>query len=326
MKLLFTLLIVAAVTLAAAHAAGTSCRAITFSGAGAFGAYEAGVLWGLTAKRPADEVEWQFATGISAGSINAAGAAMFSVGNEQGAAEFLTSRWMGITPEQIYVNWVGGLVDGLLLQKGIFNDAPLHKFLSDNLNLTALHQSTRGLLIGATNIDTGNFDIFEKTDPEIVLGVQASSSIPGVFPPTFKGNAVYQDGGVTYMTPVTDTARLCYGTGATDVTIDVVVVGDLETTVDMNKAKTIDLLLRTLDIVKTNMHYKDIETVFEAFPNVNLNVFHPSQPLPGNALSFTYSGPLIKIGYEDAITENTTIGLTKDNYKSALNKAFGLNL
>ncbi|GAM26513.1 hypothetical protein SAMD00019534_096880, partial [Acytostelium subglobosum LB1] len=351
MKLLFTLLIVAAVTLAAAHAAGTTCRAITFSGAGAFGAYEAGVVSGLFAKRPLSEVAWQFATGISAGAINAAGAAMFSVGDEAGMEQFLTSRWLGITPEQVFVNWPGGVMDGLLLQKGIYNTAPLLKFLTDNLNQTALNESNRGLLIGATNIDTGNFDQFERNDPEIVLGVLASASIPGVFPPTLKNGYLYQDGGVTYMTPITDTARLCYATGATDVIVDVIVVGDLETTVDMSKAKTIDLLLRTLDIIKTNTDYKDIETTFQAFPNVVLNVYHPSQPLPGNGLSFTYSGPLIKIGYEDAMNENTTIGLTKyvsytslvhssnsfisnpsinqlhyfrDNYETVLTKAFDL--
>ncbi|GAM26516.1 hypothetical protein SAMD00019534_096910 [Acytostelium subglobosum LB1] len=327
MKIIIILLLLA-ITLSAALAAGSTCRGITLSGAGAFGAFEAGVIWGLLDKRATSDVEWQFATGVSAGSLNAAIMSMFSVGDESAASQYLNNLWLGITQEQVFVEWPGGVVDGLLLQKGIFNDAPLNKYLHAHVNQTMINQSTRGLQFGATNIDTGNFDLFNKSASDIALALQASCSIPGIWPPTVIDDVVYQDGGVTYMTPVTDTARLCYDTGATEVILDVIMIGYMEDDVNMADAKTIDLLMRTLHIIKTNWYYKDIFTTFQAFPDVVINVYYPTGPFPGNVLSFSYSAPLLKIGYDTAMNESTTFGLTKNNFESALNKAFpfGLNL
>ncbi|EFA74705.1 hypothetical protein PPL_11534 [Heterostelium album PN500] len=273
----------------------TNCRALTFSGAGAFGAYE--VKYG-------SNLQWDLVTGISAGAINAAAVAMFNVDDTKGAADFLVDRWLKITPEQVYVNWKGGVVDGALFQRGIYNTEPLTTFLTESINITALKQSDRGFMIGATNLDTGMFDQFYKTDSDIVKAVAASASIPGLFPPTEKNGYDYADGGVTYLTPITDAARLCYETGAINVTIDMATCGQPYKFQNVSNEKTVQLLLRSYQIIKDNFNNKDIETLFQAFPNAILNIFRPSKSLPGTALSFTYSAEMIPIGIKDGENEN----------------------
>ena len=71
--------------LAAAVAAkeAKSCRALAMSGGGAYGAYEAGALWGLIQNsEDKSGFKYDVVTGVSAGSINALAVSLFSPGDE----------------------------------------------------------------------------------------------------------------------------------------------------------------------------------------------------------------------------------------------------
>jgi len=65
------------------------CNALAMSGGGTYGAYEAGALWGMFYTNDTTEnrkkFEYQVVTGISAGSINTGGLALFAVGDEENA-------------------------------------------------------------------------------------------------------------------------------------------------------------------------------------------------------------------------------------------------
>ncbi|EDR41099.1 patatin family protein [Dictyostelium discoideum AX4] len=271
----------------------STCRAITFSGAGDRGAWETGVVMGIMNVRQPEDYRWQFVTGISAGSINAAAMAMFSVGDETSARDFLQNQWLTLTRENVYVNWAGGPLDGILFQTGLFDTTPLIHLLNNLINTTKLANSDRGFLIGASNIGTGVFDRFYKNDPNITLGVVASSSVPGVFPMIEKDGQFYCDGGLTVI-------RLCYDTGATEVIVDVILEGALEPMENVTGMHTIDVLLREGSILARNTHLKDIENVYMAFPQAKLNIYTPNtEKLPGYILGFQYSAEMIKIGIVD---------------------------
>lgn len=55
-----------------------ACKALVLSGGGNNGAWEAGVMWGLANYGNPNDYHWDVITGISAGSINSAGAAGFA--------------------------------------------------------------------------------------------------------------------------------------------------------------------------------------------------------------------------------------------------------
>ena len=61
-------------TLAAiANAGDKKCRALVLAGGGSRGAWEAGVIWGLTHYGDPTDFYWDVHTGVSAGSINTLG-------------------------------------------------------------------------------------------------------------------------------------------------------------------------------------------------------------------------------------------------------------
>eukprot|EP01132_Coremiostelium_polycephalum_P001127 gene1127-1432_t len=284
----------------------SSCRAVTFSGAGDRGAYEAGVIWGLVDayNDQPHEIEWQFITGISAGSINAASMSMFNIGQEEQAKDFIIQKWLSITKEDVYKDWKGGVIEGLLLKNGIFDTSPLRNYLNTNLNVEQLINSNRVLNIGSTCISTGDFQIFNKTTPDIITAVMASSAIPGLFPSIEMGGQTYVDGGVSYMAIVTDTTRLCVETGATDIVIDVILgVGEEDRVENATDFKTLSVLARSFSIVQNNFYIKDIETARLTFPQAQFRVFTPSQKLPGDFINFKHSEEMINIGFKDATNE-----------------------
>lgn len=70
------------------------CRALALSGGGSRGAFEAGALWGLYhAMEDKSEMEYDVVTGVSAGSINMFGVALFDKGKEGEMVEFISQAW-----------------------------------------------------------------------------------------------------------------------------------------------------------------------------------------------------------------------------------------
>ena len=58
------------------------CRALALSGGANYGAYEAGVMWGLVNYGDSADFAWDVITGVSAGAINTATTAVFATGDE----------------------------------------------------------------------------------------------------------------------------------------------------------------------------------------------------------------------------------------------------
>ena len=73
-----------------------TCHALALSGGGNKGAYEAGVIYGLTHSLDASEVTWDVVSGVSAGALNSAGMSIFAVGDELNMSEWLVNLWLSI--------------------------------------------------------------------------------------------------------------------------------------------------------------------------------------------------------------------------------------
>ena len=160
---------------------------LSFSGGGAFGAVEIGILKKLY--ETGNTLDYDLYTGISAGALNSGYMSYFSdlqTGIKSGEA-----LYSGLRNRLVYkVEPFTGV--------SIFNTEPLYNMLSkivDNMpNSPVVHT-----LIGATNLYTGNLDVFTYEDNhdnnDKVLLMMSSSAIPGLFPPiTYKGS-MYADGG-----------------------------------------------------------------------------------------------------------------------------------
>ena len=72
------------------------------SGGGSNGAWEAGVMWGLLNYGDPIDYEYDVVAGVSIGSINASGLAMFDIGDETRAVDYIYSTWESIRSKDIY--------------------------------------------------------------------------------------------------------------------------------------------------------------------------------------------------------------------------------
>jgi hypothetical protein len=253
---------------------------VSFSGGGALGAVEIGIFKRILELEPKTKT-YDLYTGISAGALNS------------GFLSYFRDPQKGIPfAEKIYAGLRNHMIYSVLPLTGVsvFNTQPLYNTLTSVINkmpkTPAVHT-----LIGATNMYSGNLDVYtfeDQTDQDKVLLMMSSSAIPGLFPPVAFKDWVYADGGtlehlddqylnITYITPYNSYSY-------NDDPID-----SLETMLK----RTVSILLANYNDPLTTM-YQNCKT-----PIGELNQFYvPSEYLDGyTMLNFDHGQELIDIGY-----------------------------
>ena len=158
---------------------------LSFSGGGSFGAVEIGIVKNLMERKI---VNFDLYTGISAGALNAGFLSYYKNIND------------GITKaENIYKTINNRMVYKLLpsTEVSLLNTEPLFntllKVIDKMPNEPVIHT-----LIGATNLYSGNLDVYsfeDNDDLNKVYLLMSSSAIPGLFPPIRYNGNQYADGG-----------------------------------------------------------------------------------------------------------------------------------
>lgn len=164
-----------------------SLTQLSFSGGGAFGAVEIGILKHILESEPTKH--YDLYTGVSAGALNA------------GFLSYYHDVKIGVdVGESIYSSLSNKQIYELLPSTGIsvYNTAPLRKTLTrvlDNMHSSPIIPT----LIGTVNLYTGYLDIYEFMDiadvNDRVSLLMCSSAIPALFPPIAFGKGLYVDGG-----------------------------------------------------------------------------------------------------------------------------------
>jgi predicted acylesterase/phospholipase RssA len=83
------------------------CKALVMSGGGSNGAWEVGVLWGLTHYGDPADFAYDWITGVSAGAINTAALSGWPTGTEKEASEWLSYTMTTMTTADIRQSWPG---------------------------------------------------------------------------------------------------------------------------------------------------------------------------------------------------------------------------
>ena len=106
------------------------CRVLSLSGGGAKGAYEVGALHSLANMLDSPESHYDVVSGVSVGSINAAGAGLFGLGEEKEMADFLLNIWTNLTSSQVWKFWKSpNPIAGITSKGGFLDNQPLHDLL-----------------------------------------------------------------------------------------------------------------------------------------------------------------------------------------------------
>ena len=283
-------------------------RALVLSGGGARGAYQVGVLKGISeiCKTHHVDPDFKIYSGISAGSINAAYMATYADDFHLGVSQ-LVEMWSKITSDQVFASdvmhmgkiafqWMGelslGALVGTTLGKALLDTTPLIKLINDNLNLERIEKHVDSgklyaLAVTSTDYGTSNSVTFVQGDSSIkdwkrtrrlskktkltTQHIMGSSAIPLLFPPAAVGQKFFGDGCVRNNSPCAPSIYL----GA-DALFVVGVRMSKETSYDKAAAKSTlaPSVARVLNVLLNAILLDGIETDVEHLHRMNKLLDH----------------------------------------------------
>lgn len=267
---------------------------LSLSGGGSFGAVEIGILKRLM---ETDYKTYDLYTGISAGALNA------------GFLSYYSDLKSGVkSAEKLYSGIHNLLIYELAPSTGvsILNTEPLFKTLTRVINGMP-SKTAVPTLIGATNLYSGNLDVysFENNDnANKVLLLMSSSAIPGIFPPINYNGQLYADGG----TLSNELLQVKGQTGYLNITYITPYEGYKYDNEPITSLK--DMIKRTWNIVLSNFN-NPLATLNQNCANpvgeINKYFVSPEYLEDYNSLNFDTGNELINIGYKYVITRKYKI-------------------
>ena len=278
------------------------CYGLAIQGGGSKGAYEAGVLFGLANATNSPFLKYNIVTGISIGALNCALISQYAVGDELSMSIYMVDFWRSLNgSSSIFVDWKGGLIDGLLFQTGLFDDSPSIS-LGRQWMKTA---SARNITVGSTNLDLGTFGNFDESLGYALFdGIVASASIPIFFSPHNFQGYTWSDGGAIIGLDVFSAIERCLQITQrqSDIVIDMIYDHTMTLLPNETSFKTLDVFERVLSIMTNDKSIWYTFNAKQAYPDVNYRyIIMPSQPTPSmlnfSKESIDYS---LQLGVKDA--------------------------
>lgn len=168
----------------------------------------------------------------------------------------------------------------------IYDNNPLKKLISENLNTNALKNSGKKLRIGAVSFSTGEYISVTEQDDDIIDWIMASSAYPIFFPMQKIRGQYWWDGGVTDNCPIDDVIEL----GATE--IDIILTSPTNPKKRESMPSIPGQLSRLMELLwMQKIHYSHFRQVKQ------IRIFAPDKYFSSNILSFN-KNKLVEI-YEE---------------------------
>lgn len=259
---------------------------LSFSGGGSFGAVEIGIIKKLMERKI---INFDLYTGISAGALNA------------GFLSYYKNIKEGITKaENIYKTINNRMVYKLLpsTEVSLLNTEPLFntllKVIEKMPNEPVVHT-----LIGATNLYSGNLDVYsfeDNDDLNKVYLLMSSSAIPGLFPPIRYNGNQYADGG----TLSNELLQVENNGQYINITFVTPYEGYIYDNTPIDSLK--EMIKRTINIVTSNFNnplVKINQNCEKPIGEINKYFVDPELLKGYNILNFDNGKELIDIGYNN---------------------------
>jgi predicted patatin/cPLA2 family phospholipase len=259
---------------------------LSFSGGGSFGAVEIGIIKRLMERKI---INFDLYTGISAGALNA------------GFLSYYKNIKEGITKaENIYKTINNRMVYKLLpsTEVSLLNTEPLFntllKVIDKMPNEPIVHT-----LIGATNLYSGNLDVYsfeDNDDLNKVYLLMSSSAIPGLFPPIRYNGNQYADGG----TLSNELLQVENNGQYINITFVTPYEGYIYDNTPIDSLK--EMIKRTINIVTSNFNnplVKINQNCEKPIGEINKYFVNPELLKGYNILNFDKGEELINIGYNN---------------------------
>lgn len=268
------------------------CRALALEGGGSLGAYQVGVMIGLTEVLPGADIEWNVVTGISTGALNSAGVSHFAMGQEAEMAQFMKGVWLGLnSSKSVFDDWNAlGPAYGLIFEPGMYNTAPLRKTVSALVD----HPPLRNVTVGSTDLNTGKFGNFnESLGMGIIEAVMCSAAPPLFFPPQSFQGTIWADGGCIINLDVFSAVERCLDVvpDQSQIIVDMIFCSGahLVPLPEVSKLTVTEVLSRVSAVKSYDSAMWFAYNAMNAYPQVNYRyIIVPSQGMPGGLVPLDF--------------------------------------
>jgi NTE family protein len=263
-------------------------RGLTFSAGGSHGAWEVSQLQKLVKKGN----EYSVYGGVSAGALNAAFISQYE--DLFLATSALINLWSGISTKSIYRNWnIFGPLN-VLWKKSLYNSSPLRALIDRNISLASVRATKKKVFVGATNINSGLFEVFDgDTNDNFIPAVKASCAFPFLFEPVKIGNALYIDGGVRdvhLIKPMID-----YGCDEIDIiSTQPLEVSNTQFTGNALKVLEVSMGYFADEVSENELKMCNMYNLMGSKKDVKIRVFRPEKKLSEDAMNFD-NGKILRL-------------------------------
>ncbi len=279
-------------------------KALVHSGGAAKGAWAAGIIQYLLGDL---RINYDILTGTSVGAINTAFLAMFKAGEEKEAAQLLKDWWLKLDNSKIYRPWPFWGRIAAAWRKSFYDSTPLHELIKQNVSLDKIRASGKKIAVGALNLHTGKYTVFNQESDDFIDAVLASSAFPATLAPVKINNDLFIDGGMKMLSPI----KIAIEMGADE--IDVITTSpDIRDKKFIEDPNIIDIIRRAFDVATDKILSNDIELAMmynrlaeAGLTNkkpVKLRILRPHYNLLDNVLDFNPEKirEMMEMGYIDA--------------------------
>ena len=126
-------------------------------------------------------------------------------------SEWLSETWANLHTSDVYVEWPGGLVWGLLEKSSIFDNRPLYQLLTDIFK-TFPEGVRRTSIVGTVDINDAEYLRWDGSQCDIAdwpTRVVSSASLPSLFIPPVIEDHLCTDGGTAMGLDATSAVAAC---------------------------------------------------------------------------------------------------------------------
>ena len=300
------------------------CRTVALEGGGSHGAYEAGALWTLVNMLDPAEVAYDMISGISTGALNTGAMVQFPQGQEKPMADFLVNTWLTIGGrENVFKDWPGGITQGLLFMRGIYDTSPLVNMMKEKLT----NGIQRKFSIGTTNFDTGLFETFDESvgNDGLIEAIMCSASPPFVFPYRVVNGVTYADGGCLINLDVFSAVNRCYEMTKdySEIVVDLLFDYNITNVPKETSFKTLDVISRVSEIKGYNSGIWYYNEAARAYPDVKFRyVVIPSSKLPGGIIPLNFNQTVIEESVQMGKVDAARVIMEGQNGRDTIKKAY----
>jgi len=126
-------------------------------------------------------MQYDVVSGVSAGSFNTMGAALFEIGDEKGMVDWMIELWSTLKESDIIERYPEGIAKAIVNEPSAFMNKPLHDYMENVMKVYGPIKN-RHVFWNAADANSGAYHQFTETVSDPVKALLSSGAMPFVWP------------------------------------------------------------------------------------------------------------------------------------------------